>query len=314
VPDVRSVRPDDTRNGREVERNLRTSLAAGHAWLEEHSAELLPDAAAFAYIGVRVAKLSFSKRLGPRHAGGTARLRIPVSSTFKRIAALAVPLFLRYSETPPLASIRFRAGDRRERGQDPTIQIPIDRATINEALAEACQGHLSSASLQWMRQTCHSGFALTHQLFAWLLCAWSRCHEDATRHARRLAPTVFLEAGGVPGYYDLLAQQVAFLALGGWPASRLEPLVQRILSSQDSSDGGWHYFESNELGPAQTWGRVCYNQSPLIGWPIPHEEEDLGAVVNAVHWAHRGHATALSVCALGVFSRAIADPVSARDT
>jgi hypothetical protein len=151
-----------------------------------------------------------------------------------------------------------------------------------------------------MRGRCGAGFALTHQLLASLFCVWNGRPGDASRHARRLARQVVREAVPENGYHDLLAQQTAFLALGGWPTARLRPLIRRIIASQDPTDGGWHYFETRLSSPAETLGRVCFGDSALLGWPIPCREDQLGTLARAVHVAHRGHATALSVCALGV--------------
>jgi hypothetical protein len=155
-----------------------------------------------------------------------------------------------------------------------------------------------------MRQRHTTRFVLTHQLLAWLFCVWNGCRDDAPHNARRMARRVFWEARHVSGYYDLLAQQTAFLALGAWPTADLQPLVRRVLRSQDANDGGWHYFERTLSGASEALTRVCYGESPLLGWPIRHREGQLGVLADAVHQAHRGHATALSVCALGVFWRA----------
>jgi hypothetical protein len=157
---------------------------------------------------------------------------------------------------------------------------------------------------------------LTHQLLAWLLCVWNDCRDDSLEFARRQARKVFSEAAVASGYYDLFAQQTAFLALGAWPIVDLQPFMYRILRSQDASDGGWHYFDRILSRPSETFARVCYEQSPLLGWPIPYREEQFGALVKTIHQAHRGHATGLSICALGAFWRALAvvgEKISVKD-
>ena len=52
--------------------------------------------------------------------------------------------------------------------------------------------------------------------------------------------------------------------------------------------------------PGETFMRVSEGRSPLLGWPIHCNEDDLGTLVAVIHDAHRGHATALALCALGV--------------
>ena len=98
-----------------------------------------------------------------------------------------------------------------------------DRGVTNCALAEAARGRLSPTSLRWMRQPHSTGFVLTHQLLAWLLCVWNDSRDDALEFAQRLALRVLGETALTGGYHDLLAQQAAFLALGGWPTADLPP-------------------------------------------------------------------------------------------
>lgn len=138
-----------------------------------------------------------------------------------------------------------------------------------------------------------------------MFCVWGGRRDDAIDRARHLGRRVFGEAVYARGHYDLFAQQTAFLALGGWPTAGLQPMIRRILENQDTDDGGWHYFERKLSGPSETLSRVCDGGSPLLGWPIPCPEGRFAALVNVVHHVHCGHATALSICALGVFARAI---------
>lgn len=284
---------------------LFASIAAGRQWLEAHSADVLPDTLVFARIGLRAAGLSFPERLRRPHAGRIARALIPLSPAFRAVASGAGRLYLRSRGKPPFAAERASFANRETgpRRHDEGVS-PLDRATINRALADAVRGRLSSPSLRWMRQPRRTGFVLTHQLLAWLFCVWNGCRDDAVARARRLARRVFREAVHVRGYHDLLAQQTAFLALGGWPAAGLPPLIRRVLGSQDADDGGWHYFERRLAGASETLSRVCEGRSPLLGWPIACPEDQFAALVSTVHHAHRGHATALSICVLGLFSRA----------
>lgn len=284
------------------QKTLLASIAAGRSWLEQHSADLLPDALVFAEVGLRAAGLSFPKRLQRPSAGRISEARIPLSPAFKTVAADAAGLYFAYCRRPPFADETSGAANRDSVGP-PCKQYtnPIDRATINAALADAVRGHLSSRSRRWMHRRNNTGFVLTHQLLAWLFCVWNGSRDDASKRARWLARRVFWEATHVRGYHDLLAQQTAFLALGGWPTAGLEPLVRRVLRSQDSYDGGWHYFERRLSAASETLIRVCDGRSPLLGWP-PSFDEEFGILVNVVHRAHRGHATALSICALGVFT------------
>ena len=184
------------------------------------------------------------------------------------------------------------------------MSASLDGATINRALAEAVRGQLSPVSLRWMQRRGQRDFVLTHQLLAWLFCVWRQAWPDARHIARQLAGAVFREAAQVGGYYDLLAQQTAFLALGAWPSDGLRPLVARILASQDAADGGWHYFETPSSDASASLSRVFCGWSPLMRWPIPYEEGQLDALARTIHRAHRGHATALSICALGVVWKA----------
>lgn len=287
---------------------LITSIAAGRQWLETHSGNFLPDTLVFARIGLRAAGLSLPERLRQRHAGRIARALIPLSPAFTAVASGAGLLYVRSrGKLLPLAVERasFTGRETGPRSHEEAVSSP-DRATINRALADAVRGRLSSPSLRWMCKPRRTGFVLTHQLLAWLFCIWGGRRDDAVGRVRLLAGRVFREAVHVRGYHDLLAQQTAFLALGGWPAARLQPLIRRILGSQDTDDGGWHYFERRLTGATETWSRVSEGRSPLLGWPIACPEDQFAALVSMVHHAHRGHATALSICALGLFSRAIA--------
>jgi hypothetical protein len=270
-------------------------LAAGRRWLETHADDLLPDALAFARLGFRAAGMPLPPRLAPSRAGRIARTVLPVSRDFDAVAAAVGRLHAAYRGDAPLAG-PLTAARRAARAR------PLDRAAINRALAEAARGELSAASLQWMTRPLASGFGLTHQLLAWLLCVWSGGRDDAAARASALARAVRAETARRGGDHDLLAQQTAMLALGGWPAPGLAPLARRILERQDARDGGWHYFE-RRVSPAETFARVCEGRSALLGWPIPYEEERFGVLVRTMHHAHRGHATALSVCALGVWLR-----------
>lgn len=285
--------------------DLIASISAGREWLERHSDEVLPDTLAFAHIGIRAVGLSIPERLRAPRAGKVAKAVIPLSPAFKVVAAATGPLYRRYRGRDPFANVRGSLASRGTPGRPYSDRMTtIDRAAINCALAEAVRGRLSRASLGWMRQRHTTGFVLTHQLLAWLFCVWNDCRHDAAEFARRAARKVFWETAGVVGYYDLLAQQTALLGLGGWPTADLEPLVRHILRSQDTSDGGWHYFDRRLSRASETLARICYDQSPLLGWPIPYREEKLGALANVVHQAHRAHATGLSICAAGVFCRA----------
>jgi hypothetical protein len=251
--------------------------------------------------------MSLPEGLGASRAENAARDLIPVSAEFETVAAAADRVYVDYRGTAPLAEQRVSLAHRGARPRRARERArPMDRATINGALADAVRGQLARPSVRWMGQRHTTGFVLTHQLLAWLFCVWTGCRDDAPRRARRLARIVAWEAAHVRGYFDLLAQQTAFLALGGFPTAGLQPLIARILRNQDADDGGWHYFERKLSGPGEALTRVCLGRSPLLGWPIAHREDQLGALAEVVHRAHRGHATALSVCALGVFWRAVA--------
>jgi hypothetical protein len=281
---------------------LLASIAAGCEWLQQHSADLLPDSLVFARIGLQAAGLPFPRTLHRRHAGRTSEALIPLSPAFEAVAANAARAYLAYRGKPPFADESsslshrdFARPPRRRRA------APIDRVTINAALADAVRGRPSARSLRWMRQRGNTGFVLTHQLLAWLFCVWNGRVHDAPEGARRVARRVWGDATRARGYGDLLAQQAAFLALGGWPLVGLQPLVHRLLRNQDRGDGGWHYFERRLSGASETLSRVCDGRSPMLGWPIACAEGEFGALVTAVDRAHRGHTTALSICALGVF-------------
>jgi hypothetical protein len=290
--------------------DLLGSITAGRDWLARHSADLLPDTLAFASIGIRAAGLSVPEHLRLSRAGRVARALIPLSPAFETVAAAAAGVYRSYRGTAPLAQQRVplpaRPAGRRRAGNGVR---GMDRATINGALADAVRARLAPSSVRWMSRRHTTGFVLTHQLLAWLLCVWTGARTDAPRRARRVARAVAWETAHVRGYMDLLAQQTAFLALGGWPIAGLQPLIVRILSEQDA-DGGWHYFERKVSGAAEALTRVCLGGSPLLGWPLAYREDQLGALAEVVHHVHRGHATALSVCALGVFRRAVATQTS----
>jgi hypothetical protein len=277
------------------------AIAAGRDWLERHAPYLLPDALVFAEIGLRAAQLPLPRRLKPPGAGRIAETVIPLSPAFRTIAAATGPLYLGYRGEPPLAGARVTpARGTVSRRRRRSTSASLDGVTINRALAEAVRGRPSPVSLRWMRRRRQRDFVLTHQLLAWLFCVWSQVRPDARLMARRLAGAVFREAARVGGYHDLLAQQSAFLALGAWPPDSLRGLVGRILASQDAADGGWHYFEVSSLDASASLSRVLYGLSPLIGGSIPREETQLAALARTLHRVHRGHATGLSICALGV--------------
>ena len=278
---------------------LRAGVVSATQWLEAHATHLTPDALVFAEIGFRAARLPVPTRLRRPHAGSVGRALIPVSPAFRTVAANVARLYFAYSGTAPCAkarsdptsSIRATRRDRMER---------VDRDLINRVLAEAVTGDVSSESRRWMRRSAGTGFTLTHQFLASLLHHWSRRRGARADCARRLGPRVFREAISRRGYGDLLAQQTAFLALSGWPMAGLEPLLRRLLRAQDAGDGGWHYFERTLSEPGETFLRVSEGRSPLLGWPIRCSEADFGTLVAVIHDAHRGHATALALCALGV--------------
>lgn len=284
--------------------DLRVSMAAGRGWLERHAAYLLPDALVFAEIGLRAAGMRHSPRLHPRRAGRAAQRLVPLSPAFRTVAAAAGPLYHGYRGPAPLVAAR-RAQRRRlpSRRASGSLVPSLDGATINRALAECVGAGPSPESLRWMRRPGQSDFVLTHQLLTWLLYLWNRGPEEATRRIRRLGDTVRREADRLGAYHDLLAQQTAFLALGGWPSNDLRPLIARILADQDARDGGWHYFETNTLDAAAVLGRVACGWSPLIGLPVAGEERHLGRMAATLRHVHRAHATALSLCALGVTAR-----------
>ena len=288
-----------------VPQDLIRSICAGREWLERHSDALLPDALVFAHIGLRDAGLSIPGRLCAPRAGKVGRTLIPLTSQFKAVAVATGRLYHGYRGQAPFAELRKPLTARATRRRPPSAPMAtLDRDVTNSALAEATRGRLSPASLRWMRQPHTTGFVLTHQLLAWLLCVWNEGRDDALEFAQRLARRVLEETAVSGGYYDLLAQQTAFLALGAWPIGDLTPLVRDVLKSQDPSDGGWHYFDRTLSRASETWARVCCDRSPLLGWPIPYREEQLGVLASTVHHAHRGHATGLSICALGAFLRA----------
>jgi hypothetical protein len=205
---------------RRIRHDLLASIAAGRDWLQRHSAELLPDTLAFASIGIHAAGMSLPEGLGASRAGNAARDLIPVSAAFETVAAAADRVYVDYRGTAPLAEQRVSLAHRGARPRRARERArPMDRATINGALADAVRGQLARPSVRWMGQRHTTGFVLTHQLLAWLFCVWTGCRDDAPRRARRLARIVAWEAAHVRGYFDLLAQQTAFLALGGFPAA-----------------------------------------------------------------------------------------------
>ncbi len=227
----------------------------------------------FAHIGLRDAGLSIPGRLCAPRAGKVGRTLIPLTSQFKAVAVATGRLYHGYRGQAPFAELRKPLTARATRRRPPSAPMAtLDRDVTNSALAEATRGRLSPASLRWMRQPHTTGFVLTHQLLAWLLCVWNEGRDDALEFAQRLARRVLEETAVSGGYYDLLAQQTAFLALGAWPIGDLTPLVRDVLKSQDPSDGGWHYFDRTLSRASETWARVCCDRSPLLGWPIPYRE------------------------------------------
>jgi len=278
---------------------LLAGIAGGGQWLEAHARHLTPDALVFAQIGFRAARLPVPPRLRRPHAGSVSRTLLPVSPAFRTVAANVARLYFAYSGAAPCAKARSGAtspirATRRDRMER------VDRDLINRVLAEAVTGDVSSESRRWMRRSGGTGFTLTHQFLASLLHHWSNRRGAGADCARRVGTRVFREAIRRRGYVDLLAQQTAFLALSGWPMAGLAPLLRRLLRAQDAGDGGWHYFERKLSEPGETFMRVSEGRSPLLGWPIHCNEDDLGTLVAVIHDAHRGHATALALCALGV--------------
>jgi len=179
----------------------------------------------------------------------------------------------------------------------------VDGPRSNAALTQASLGRVEEPVLSWLRREDLWGYDLSHQLLAWVVCVkLGHRLDEARERSGRLAWRLFHEIAhcALPVHYDLAVERVAFLGLAGFPRVLLNEEYRRILSSQDPRDGGW-WFTRNPADQRAMLDNAHLGASPLVRPARPYREQPgAEAVLERIEFLHRGHATGLSLWALGL--------------
>jgi hypothetical protein len=184
----------------------------------------------------------------------------------------------------------------------------INGAACQAAQAQSSMGQVEEPVLSWMRRNDLGGYNLAHQLLSWVLCVKNGHRLDEARErVSCLAPWLMRELDLYPFLYDdLFAESIAFLALAGVPVRWLTGHFHRLLRLQDPQDGKWRYtrepaelmwvVENAHLGrsPLLRLGAI---QQPYYETRDPLEE------FRRLENFHHGHATGLTLWALGICLR-----------
>lgn len=185
----------------------------------------------------------------------------------------------------------------------------IDGAFTGAALAQAGTGRLEEPVLAWLRREDLWGYDLAHQLLAWAVCIKAGCRTvDARERAGRLSWRLFHEIRqGPPVHYDLFAERLAFLLLAGFPREPLTNELLQVVSAQDPGDGGW-WFTRVPADQASMLKDAHLGSSPLVRPAKPYQHhKDPEETLRRVGILHRGHATGLSLWALGFWLKSSGD-------
>lgn len=182
----------------------------------------------------------------------------------------------------------------------------IDGAHSNAALVQASLGRLEGRVLSWLRREDLWGYDLSHQLLAWVVCLKAGHRTDESRErAGRLAWRLFheIQHGPPAVHYDLFAERIAFLLLAGFPLERLAEELLQVLASQDQGDGGW-WFTRVPADQASMIENAHLGSSPMVRPGKSYRDQaDPEAALRRLQTLHRGHATGLSLWALGFWLR-----------
>lgn len=182
----------------------------------------------------------------------------------------------------------------------------IDGAHSNAALIQASLGRLEGPVFSWLRREDLWGYDLSHQLLAWVICLKQGHRTDEAREKTgRLAWRLFheIQYGPPAVHYDLFVERIAFLLLAGFPLERLTEGLLQVLASQDQEDGGW-WFTRVPADQASMIENAHLGSSPMIRPGKSYREHaDPEAAFRRLQTLHRGHATGLSLWALGFWLR-----------
>jgi amino acid adenylation domain-containing protein len=192
----------------------------------------------------------------------------------------------------------------------------VDSAACEAALAYSAMGRVEEPILSWMRRADLTGYNLTHQLLAWILCLKNGHRVDEARQRiLGLAPRLLSELDLYP-FDDLVAEGTAFLALAGFPLDRLTRHFQRLLQAQDSRTGVWRYTRD---AAEQMWlvENAHLGRSPMfrLGAVQPYDRApDPLREFRRREILHHGHTTGLALWGFGVLLHASAQAAGTRST
>jgi len=277
---------------------VRRAFERGLEWFLAHSGELSPDskmAALGGLILIEPQRIPAAREvLEPKERPN------PVTFLFGLVEKSPLPLawddpdVFRHSPLrPPCSRYELYA---------------IDGAACRAAQSQSSMGQVEEPVLSWMRRDDLVGYNLAHQLLSWILCVKNGHRSDEARErVACLTPWLLRELDLYPFLLDdLFAESVAFLALAGFPVRWLTGHFHRLLAMQDPRDGKWCYsrdpgelmwvLENAHLGrsPLVRPGAI---QQPYYQTPDPLQE------FRRLENFHHGHATGLSLWALGICLR-----------
>jgi hypothetical protein len=298
---------------------VRRCFERGVGWVLTNAERLSPDARVAALAGLLLADPAQAEEAGSRLRG---RREVRLSAAGKLLDLLTLGMVGRRLRERRRRANAFFALIERAPGPcarpdlDSFQHVPdplparleelhgIDGARSNAALTQASHGRFEAPVLAWMHRDDRWGYDLAHQLLAWVVCLKAGHRPDEARAtAGRLAWRLFHEVrlSPLPVHYDLVAERIAFLALAGFPLERLADGFRLILAAQDREDGGW-WFTRDPADQAAMLEQAHLGASPLAKPAKPwRDQPDAEAVRRRLEGIHRGHATGLSLWALGLW-------------
>jgi hypothetical protein len=272
---------------------MRRSFERGLEWFVAHSDDIFPDS--------KMAALGGLLLVDPRRVSAVRKALEPP----KQASGLAFLFGL--LEKSPLPVVWNHPDVFRSSLQ--TLPLPrrqefyvVDGASCEAALGYSAMGRVEEPILSWMRRENLTGYNLTHQMLAWILCLKNGHRVDEARQRiSGLAPRLMSELDLYP-FDDLVAEGTAFLALAGFPVDRLTRHFSRLLQAQDSQTGLWRYTRD---AAEQMWlvENAHLGRSPLLrpGAVQPYDRApDPLREFRRLETLHHGHTTGLTLWGLGI--------------
>ena len=292
-----SGQPSRTAAGADRER-ARVAFERGLAWFLTNADGISPDGRAAVLASVLLASPRRARQVRKHLRPRGLRARLAWRWRPNPLRTLSAIL-----EKDPLP-LAWSAG---ETFPAPTDPLPGDAASLqqldglsNLALFQISGRQLEDPALAWLRREDLWGYDLTHQIFAWVLCAKSRyLLPEARERACLLLGRLLHEIEGErpATFYDLDAERSAFAARAGAPADRLARWIPDLLAAQDG-DGGW-WFTRDRAEQAALLENAHLGASPIVLPAASYRDEpDPELARRGLEILHRGHATSLTLWAL----------------